>query len=148
MSEKNKNNEEKIKEIKKDLKETIDSLKEEVSKQGESAAESIEKTVEDLKKKVKEISNTDGEDTDIKLSIPEFKLNPEQQEKIQTIKEETVSKVNESIDTIKEKAAEFTAAKHNPLGLRPVILPSAPVPLRKDNRRRFPHASPPREWPR
>ena len=86
--------------VKKDVAEAVDAVKENAAE----PIESIEKTVEDLKKKIQDLSKEPGEP---KQGI-DLKLSEENMEKIETIKNNTINSVNETISQVKKTAAEFT----------------------------------------
>ena len=110
MSE-NKTPEEIMEEVKKEAEAAADAVKKDVADSvdavKESAAEpmeSIEKTVEDLKKKIQDLSREPGES---KPGI-DLKLSDENKEKIETIKNNTINSVTDTISQVKKSAEEFT----------------------------------------
>ncbi|MBR2676274.1 MAG: hypothetical protein IKE28_05135 [Solobacterium sp.] len=112
MSEENKTPDEVFEDVKKEAEEAAENLKkgladamDTIKDNSSEPIQSIEKTVEDLKKKIQNLSSEENGESKPGIDL---KLSEENKEKIETIKNNTINTVNETIGQAKKAAQDMT----------------------------------------
>ncbi len=112
MSEENKTPEEVFEDVKKNAEEAAENVKkgladamDTIKENSSEPIQSIEKTVEDLKKKIQNLSSEEGGEGKSPIDL---KLSEENKEKIETLKNNTINTVNETISQAKKAAEDLT----------------------------------------